>query len=80
MSIEKGSIVRASAGRDKGGFFVVLDADSEFAYIADGRTRRIERPKKKKLIHLCATNTIIEGSVETNPQIKKIINQFLNGG
>ncbi len=80
MSIEKGSIVKASAGRDKGGFFVVLDTDGEFAYIADGRTRRIECPKKKKLIHLCATNTVIEGSLETNPQIKKIISQFLNGG
>lgn len=80
MSIVKGSIVRAKAGRDKGGFFIVLDADKEFAFIADGKRRKVQHPKKKKLIHLSATNTVIEGSIETNPQIKRILNQFINNG
>lgn len=81
MNTVKGSIVKAKAGRDKGGFFVVLDTDSEFAYIADGRRRKVEHPKRKKLIHLEATKTVIEGSFETNPQIKRILNEFIaNGG
>ena len=80
MSIVKGSIVRAKAGRDKGGFFIVLDADKEFAFIADGKRRKVQHPKKKKMMHLCATNTVIEGSFETNPQIKRILNQFINNG
>ncbi len=80
MSIVKGSIVRAKAGRDKDGFFVVLDVESKFALIADGKGRRVERPKRKKLIHLESTNTVIEGSIETNPQIRKILNNFINGG
>ncbi len=80
MSIVKGSIVRAMAGRDKENFFVVLDVEGCYAFIADGKRRKIEAPKKKKLIHLAPTKTVIEGSLETNPQIKRVLNQFKNGG
>lgn len=80
MNTQKGSIVKALAGREKGGFFVVLNVDSVYAYIADGKRRKAENPKKKKLIHLAPTNTVITGSVETNPQIRKILRDFNNGG
>ncbi len=79
MNIVKGSIVGASAGRDKGGWFVVLGVDGRYAYIADGKRRRVEAPKKKKLIHLTPTTTVYKGSCETNPQVRKILKQF-NGG
>ena len=70
MNTVKGSIVKAKAGRDKDCFFVAICVDSDYAYIADGKRRKVESPKKKKLIHLQATNTVIEGSFETNPQIR----------
>lgn len=79
MNIQKGSIVRALAGRDKGGFFVVLDTEGSFALIADGKRRRIQRPKRKKLKHLAPTNTVYNGSTQTNPQIRKALREF-NGG
>ena len=63
MNTVKGSIVKAVAGREKNGFFVVLDCDSVFAYIADGKRRKVEKPKKKKLIHISPTGTVIEGSI-----------------
>ena len=80
MDFKRGSIVRAKAGRDKGGFFIVVAVDKNFAYIADGRQRKAEKPKKKKLIHLAPTNTVIEGSFETNPKIKRILNEFIKNG
>lgn len=76
MNTVKGSIVKAVAGREKNTFFVVLDCDSVFAYIADGKRRKVEKPKKKKLIHISPTGTVIEGSIKTNPQIRKILNNF----
>ena len=79
MDIQKGSIVRAKAGRDKGSFFVVLSTENGYALIADGRRRRVEHPKRKKLIHLASTNTAHTGSLETNPKIKQILREF-NGG
>lgn len=80
MNIVKGTIVEALAGRDKCGFFVVLENDSEYALIADGKRRTLEHPKRKKLKHLKATKTVIKGSFETNPKIRKILKDFKNGG
>ena len=79
MTIQKGSIVRALAGRDKDGFFVVLGVEGSYALIADGKRRRIQSPKRKKLIHLAPTNTVYQGSIETNPQLRKALREF-NGG
>ena len=79
MNIQKGSIVRALAGRDKGGFFVVLATDGSFALIADGKRRQVQHPKRKKLKHLAPTHTVYDGSTETNPKIRKAIREF-NGG
>jgi ribosomal protein L14E/L6E/L27E len=80
MDIVKGSIVKAKAGRDKGGFFVVLGVDGTLALIADGKRRRVERPKRKKLIHLMPTATVYNGLLETNPQVKRALRDFLNNG
>ncbi len=72
--IKEGSIVKAKAGRDKDDFFVVVKLDKEYAYIANGRRRKVESPKKKKLIHLQATNSFAE-NYRTNREIKNIIRE-----
>ena len=41
MEITRGLVVRALAGRDMGGFFVVLSVDGGYAEIADGKRRRL---------------------------------------
>ena len=53
MSDIIGSIVTTRAGRDKGRSFAIVAAvDSEYVLLADGWTRKIEKPKKKKLKHV----------------------------
>ena len=49
-----GWIVRATAGRDKGGIFCVVGVDQERTrlLLADGKRRRAARPKAKKLGHV----------------------------
>ena len=52
-----GQIVRATAGRDKGGIFCVVGMDQErtMLLLADGKRRKISHPKAKKpghVIHL----------------------------
>lgn len=78
MDIVKGSVVRAKAGRDKDSYFVVLDVLDKFALIADGRSRKLEKPKKKNLNHLEATKTVITQNLETNRKIKKALSDFNN--
>ena len=50
----RGWIVRAAAGRDKGGFFCVVGVDQagKRLLLADGRRRRYARPKAKALHHV----------------------------
>ena len=52
MEIAKSNIVRSDAGRDKGKLFVVLAVEGEFLLLADGKTRKVEHPKRKKRRHV----------------------------
>lgn len=52
MNIAKSNIVKSTAGRDEGDLFFVLDIQGEFLLLADGKGRRVEKPKKKKCKHV----------------------------
>ena len=52
MEIAKSNIVRSDAGRDKGKLFVVLAVEGEFLLLADGKSRKVENPKRKKRRHV----------------------------
>ena len=76
MDIAKGCVVIAKAGRDKGRPFVVLEVtDNGYALIADGKSRPLERPKKKNLIHLQATAAAVD-CVTTNRQLRIFLREF----
>ena len=44
-------VVVSTAGRDAGHLFYVLEADETYLTIANGKDRRIEKPKRKKRKH-----------------------------
>ena len=52
MDIVKSNIVKSAAGRDEGDIFFVLDTQEEYLLLADGKSRRVETPKKKKRKHV----------------------------
>ena len=60
IPVEPGRAVLSTAGRDCGKRFVALQIEGDYAYIANGGLRTVEKPKKKKCIHLQPT-----GHVET---------------
>ena len=76
MDITVGTLVFSKAGRDKGEMFLTLLVENGYAYIADGDLRRVEKPKKKKLIHLQRTNNTVEIGEITNSAVRKIIAQY----
>lgn len=52
-TFEKGRVVKSIQGRDKGRYFIILDTvDQNYVLMADGLTRKLEHPKKKKVLHL----------------------------
>lgn len=77
MEFVRGMVVRSNAGRDQGGFFTVLSVQDGYAVISDGKSRKLEHPKRKKLKHLAPTNTVVpEPSMETNREIRKALAAF----
>lgn len=74
MDIQRGLVVFSKAGHDKGNWFAVLSVEGNMACIADGRRRRLEKPKQKKIRHLAVTNTLLsEEALETNNALHKAL-------
>lgn len=75
MDIVKGRIVKAKAGRDKDSFFVVVDIYKNTAYICDGKTRKLEKPKRKNVLHLAPTAEMAN-EFKTNRQIRETLKKY----
>ena len=50
--MERGNIVLALAGKEKGDIFVVLQIEKDRVYIADGKRLKKNNPKAKNLKHV----------------------------
>ena len=77
MEIVKGSLVRARAGRDKDSLFVAVGISGGFVYICDGKSRPLERPKRKNPKHISPMHVTVDTDGLTNKQLRRLINQFL---
>ena len=77
--MQSGTVVIATAGKEKGGFYAVVQVlDSRTVLIADGRRRPIEKPKKKNIAHLKRTNHII-GTIGSNRQLRMTLKSLEQG-
>ena len=62
---EIGRIVLSTQGRDKGRYFAIYSfAQPDHVFITDGKTHKIENPKKKNVKHLKAKPYWLEESLE----------------
>lgn len=88
MDIGRLDIVKSTAGRDKGKYFFVLDVEEEFLLLADGKTRKLERPKRKKRRHTAlaarvqcrAAEKMKSGERVTNSELRKALAAFGEDG
>jgi len=84
-----GDIVLATAGRDSGKLFLVVGisvSDENYVFMADGKSRKADSPKKKKIRHIKIAKKAEDGFVEslnlknarfTNSVLRKIISEYL---
>ena len=87
MDIVKANIVISTAGRDKGEVFFVLATEGDFLLLADGKTRPVERPKRKRRKHVklyrsdggSLSGRIRSSEQITNSELRKAI-AALRGG
>ena len=71
-----GDIVRATAGKDKEKVFLVLSTGETDALIANGRRRKVQRPKRKSLKHLVLVQEDTLPPTVTNKTVKKLLQPF----
>lgn len=81
--IVPGQIVRSKAGHDMFKHFVIIEVvDNDFVLISDGKTRKLDKPKKKKIKHLAILNDNAfkdESFSLTNKNLKKLMQRYNEG-
>lgn len=86
MEFTTGQIVFSKSGHDKGGAFIVIALEEEYLYIADGKRRTLEKPKRKKIKHVQKTNYVdieLKERLENrsqilNADIVKALKKYIN--
>jgi len=84
MSIKKADIVVSLNGRDEGRYFLVINTEDGYSFLANGKGRRFEKPKRKKNKHLKPEGEIIgpvaekliNGEKVTNNEIRRTLAQY----
>lgn len=76
----EGQVVRSLSGRDKGKFQIVIKLlDDNFVQVVDGKRRKLERPKLKKIKHLQKTNSVFDlTDVSNDCHIRKLLKEFMD--
>lgn len=75
--IKVGSVVRATAGREKDRNFVAVAVCGGFAFIADGRERKLEHPKKKNVKHISPAGAEINTEGLTNKKLRRLLCELM---
>lgn len=55
-----GMFAISKAGHDKDRMYLIIKEEGDFLYLADGKIRKMENPKKKKKKHLQLVKTGID--------------------
>ena len=64
QDIKVGQLVISKAGRDKGEYFLAVQVAGEYVYLVNGKSRRIDQPKKKKIKHIQSTHWLSRNVAE----------------
>ena len=73
---EVGMLARSKAGHDKGHVYVIMKEDGAYVYLVDGVHRTMDKPKKKKKMHVQVILKRHETSDIDNVGIERILKSF----
>ena len=77
MELSKSDIILSIAGRDKGKLFYVIGTEGAYVLIANGKERKLEHPKRKKLKHVRRVARIDSRVAEKIANGDKVLNSEL---
>ena len=64
-----GEFAKSKAGHDKEEIIIIINKEKEYVYLVDGKSRILDKPKKKKIKHIQVINQIdeeLQRKLETN--------------
>lgn len=78
-----GELVRSAAGHDKGGLYVIVGIEQGFAVICNGRDRKVQKPKRKKIKHIKRTGIVFDWILKSpelvnNSSVRRAISEAKN--
>lgn len=76
MDIKAGSVVMSLAGRDKGRAMVVTRIDGGIVFVADGKERKLDTPKKKNRKHVRLTHREIDLRELTDRRLRRTLREI----
>ena len=76
MNITAGTVVISRAGHDCGRAMLVVRIDGGFLFVADGKERKLEKPKKKNRKHVRATSRVIESAGLTDRSLRRTLREL----
>lgn len=83
MKVWKSEMLAISrAGHDKDEVYVVLEENDGYCLLCDGKRRLLEKPKKKKEIHVQKIKHLPEslylmmGDIKTDADIRRILKEY----
>ena len=76
MNITAGTVVISRASHDCGRAMLVVRTDGEFLFVADGKERKLEKPKKKNRKHVRATSRVINPAGLTDKSLRRTLREL----
>lgn len=85
IPFDVGRVVLSKQGHDKGRWFAIVGlVDEKHVLIADGQTRKLEKPKKKQVKHLRpkparlaeVAQRLLEGKTVLDSELRKALKAF----
>ena len=80
MKLEPGMLARSRAGHDKDRMYVIIRAEDEFVYVADGDLRPLRHMKRKNARHL---QPVLKMRLEGEPDdaaVRSLIRKYTRQG
>lgn len=75
--LRPGRVVRSIAGHDKDRFYMIVSVTGGKVTIADGKARKLEKPKAKNPLHVRVTDTVLDpGAVTTDKGLRLALRAF----
>jgi len=76
VKVIQGSVVKSIAGHDQNSHCVAIKVLDNYVYIANGKERKIEKPKRKNIKHISTTSTMLNLNEITNKKLRKLLVDF----